>query len=154
VNKLQFCEMKEMKDEKDTPLKFVLRGGIGFENIEPNKELSETDDLALAWKALLMHLEPTFGRLPDLNAILFLIGVQELGQGLRAFSKEEKQDLMHWAICRVLSISEFYEAEGKDKDGWVHWKPTKKMPYLDLNTQEKVLQEHILLYFEQEVFGE
>ena len=41
----------------------------------------------------------------DLNAILFLIGVQELGQGSRVFTKEEKQDLMHIAICKVLSLS-------------------------------------------------
>ncbi len=129
---------------------FELNGGIG---INLSSHLAADDEVAIAWQQLLVRLEGIFGKQPDLNGVLFLIGVQELGQGQRNFSKEEKQDLMHWAICRVLSLSEFYEPEGKDQEGWVHWKPTKKLPYLDLVNQEKVLKEHILLYFEQEVFG-
>ena len=66
-----------------------------------------------------------------MDAILFLIGVQELGQGFRPFSKEEKQDLMHIAICKVLSFSGFYELEGVDEDGWPHWKMMKKLPHFD-----------------------
>ncbi len=41
--------------------------------------------------------------LPNLDAMLFLIGVQELGRWKEEFTKEEKQDLMHIAICRLLS---------------------------------------------------
>src|SRR3954462_1268139 len=48
------------------------------------------------WNALLEDLNDLIGKKPkDLNAVLFLIGVQELGQGNKNFSKEEKQDLMH-----------------------------------------------------------
>ena len=68
--------------------------------------------------------------LPTLNAVLFLIGVQELGRGLQRFSKEEKQDLMHIAICKVLSLSGFYELEGTDEAGWPHWKLVKKIASL------------------------
>lgn len=119
---------------------------------ELNIDFKEEWDLEQEWKNLMVQLTDLLGKAPDVNAVLFLIGVQELGLGLKAFSKEEKQDLMHWAICRVLSLSGFYEAEGKDADGWVHWKAVKKMPYLDLLTQEKFLQEHIIMYFKAEVF--
>ena len=103
------------------------------------------------WGMLLSELEKTIGKRPkDLNGVLFIIGMQELGKGAQRFDKEEKQDLMHIAICRVLSISGYYELEGTDKDGWPHWKPVKKLPRFDLLEQEKLLKMHVLEYFEQE----
>ena len=105
----------------------------------------------IAWQKLLDHLESAIGKRPnDLNAVLFLVGVQELGQGIRNFTKEEKQDLMHIAICRVLSYSRFYELEGLDEEGWPHWKLVKKLPHFDLLEQEKLLKTHVLEYFEKE----
>ena len=95
--------------------------------------------------------EVTGKRPADLNAVLFLIGVQELGQGNKAFSKEEKQDLMHIAICKVLSLAGFYKLEGIDEDGWPHWVAVKKLPRFDLLEQEKLLKIQILEYFHQEI---
>ncbi len=43
-----------------------------------------------------------FGKKPDMNGILFLIGMRELGQ-LREFAKDEKMDLMHIATCKLLA---------------------------------------------------
>ncbi len=100
---------------------------------------------------MLNELEARIGKRPaDLNAVLFLIGVQELGRGLQRFSKEEKQDLMHIAICKVLSLSGFYELEGTDEAGWPHWKLVKKLPHFDLLEQEKLLKMHVIDYFTQE----
>ncbi len=108
-------------------------------------------DLQRNWQALLTRLEQMIGKMPkDLNAVLFIIGMQELGQGAKRFSKEEKQDLMHIAICKVLSLSGYYELEGLDKDGWPHWKLVKKLPHFDLLEQEKLLKMHTLEYFEKE----
>jgi hypothetical protein len=102
------------------------------------------------WEHLLSQLAALFGRRPDLNGILFLIGVQELGQGKRNFEKEEKQDLMHIAMCKVLSYSGFYTLEGLDADGWPHWRAEKKVPFFGLPDQEKLLKAHILEYFAEE----
>lgn len=97
------------------------------------------------------ELETIVGKKPkDLNGVLFLIGVQELGHGTKIFSKEEKQDLMHIGICKVLSLSGYYELEGLDKDGWPHWKLVKKLPHFDLLEQERLLRMHVLEYFEKE----
>ena len=61
------------------------------------------------WGNLVRFLEQTTGKKPkDLNGVLFLIGVQELGKGALRFDKEQKQDLMHIAICKVLSIGGFF----------------------------------------------
>lgn len=104
------------------------------------------------WQKLLQLLGKKIGRKPsDLNAVLFLIGVQELGKGRANFSKEEKQDLMHIAICKVLSLSGYYELEGLDENGWPHWKLIKKLPHFDLLEQEKLLKMHVIEYFESEL---
>jgi hypothetical protein len=109
-------------------------------------------ELERKWHRLLLHLEALIGKKPkDMNGVLFLIGVQELGKGQQHFSKEEKQDLMHIAICRVLAPSGFYELEGVDEDGWPHWKLASKLPHFDLLEQEKLLKMHIIDYFNQEL---
>ena len=87
----------------------------------------------------------------DLNAVLFLIGVQELGRGHTHFSKEEKQDLLHIAICKVLSYSGYYLLDGVDADGWPHWVLQKKLPRFDLLEQEQLLKWNVLEYFEHEL---
>jgi len=107
---------------------------------------------AKRWVHLLTLIETNFGKKPkDLNGVLFLIGVQELGQGYRNFSKEEKQDLMHIAICKVLSFNGYYELEGVDKDGWPHWKLVKKLPRFDLLEQEQLLKLSVMDYFSKEL---
>lgn len=108
-------------------------------------------ELERKWNWLLTELDQRLGKKPkDLNGVLFLIGVQELGRGSGRFSKEEKQDLMHIAICKVLSLTGYYELEGIDKDGWPHWKVIKKLPHFDLLEQEKLLKVQVLEYFEIE----
>lgn len=103
------------------------------------------------WNSLLEDLKDLIGKKPkDLNGVLFLIGVQELGRGNAHFSKEEKQDLMHIGICKVLSLAGYYELVGLDKDGWPHWKLIKKLPHFDLLEQERLLRMHVMEYFEKE----
>lgn len=110
-------------------------------------------DLERNWQALRLKLKTMLGKKPrDLNGVLFLIGVQELGKGPQDFTKEEKQDLMHIAICKVLSLSGFYSLEGLDENGWPHWKLEKKLPSFDLMEQEKLLKIHVIEYFEKEIF--
>lgn len=108
-------------------------------------------ELEKAWNILLVDLENLIGKRPkDLNAVLFLIGVQELGKGSRVFSKEEKQDLMHIAICKVLSYSGYYKLDGLDAEGWPHWVVVRKLPHFDLLEQEKLLKMHVMEYFQKE----
>lgn len=108
-------------------------------------------ELDRKWSGLLEDLSDLIGKKPkDLNGVLFLIGVQELGRGNQHFSKEEKQDLMHIGICKVLSLAGYYELVGLDKDGWPHWKLIQKLPHFDLLEQEKLLKIHVIEYFEKE----
>ena len=88
---------------------------------------------------------------PDVKVLLFLIGVQELGQGPRKFSKRQKEELMHIATCKLFSMMGFYELEGLDQDGWPHWKLAKTIPNYTLLEQEMVIKSLIINYFEEEV---
>lgn len=87
--------------------------------------------------------------LPDLNAILFLIGIQELGRWQDNFSKEEKQDLMHIAVCRLFAADDHYEFIGRDADGWPHYELKSKLPKIDLASQEQLMKEKIVQYFDE-----
>lgn len=108
-------------------------------------------ELDRTWAALLSSMESMIGKRPkDLNEVLYLIGIQELGQGAKPFSKEEKQDLMHIAICKVLSLAGYYDLEGLDAQGWPHWRLIKKLPHFDMLEQEKLLKMHVIEYFEKE----
>lgn len=97
-------------------------------------------------------MKERLGIKPELDGILLLIGVQELGSGKQDFSKEEKQDLMHIAVCTVLSPSGYYALEGRDEDGWPHFTQLKPLPVLAGVEQENFLKDHILLYFQNQDF--
>lgn len=85
--------------------------------------------------------------LPDLNTVLFLIGIQELGRWKKNFTKEEKQDLMHIAVCRLLSYDDYFEFAGRDEDGWPHWRQVREMTAIAVTDQERMLKINAIRYF-------
>ncbi len=110
------------------------------------------DDLQSRWWALEAKLIERFGKKPDMETVLFLIGIQEFGGSQEKFTKEQKQDLMHVAVCSLLMQSGYYEIEGYDVDNWPHFKQLKELPVMDMIQQESFLKDHILLYFETHEF--
>jgi len=110
------------------------------------------DDLQSRWWALEAKLIERFGKKPDMETVLFLIGIQEFGGSQEKFTKEQKQDLMHVAVCSLLMQSGYYEIEGYDVDNWPHFKQLKELPVMDMIQQENFLKDHILLYFETHEF--
>ena len=107
------------------------------------------DDLQIRWLKLRIKLKEKYGIKPDMDGILFLIGVQELGTGKQEYTKEQKQDLMHIAVCTILSVSGYYILAGYDEEGWPHFNAVKALPAFNLFEQENFLKDHVLLYFEQ-----
>ncbi len=110
------------------------------------------EDLQVRWLKLRIKLKEHFGIKPDMNGVLMLIGVQELGQGPQEFSKEQKQDLMHIAVCTVLSLGGYYHPDGLDEEGWPHFSQLIPLPDYTLIDQENFLKDHILLYFQSQHF--
>jgi hypothetical protein len=110
------------------------------------------DDLQSRWWTLEAKLVERFGKKPDMETVLFLIGIQEFGDLRPRFTKEQKQDLMHIAVCSLLMQSGYYEIERYDDDGWPHFRQLKALPVMNTIDQENYLKDHILLYFETHGF--
>ena len=99
------------------------------------------------WFAVRRVVKENYDRRPDINAILFLIGINELGFIKETWEKEEKQDLMHIAICALYKNDGFFKLEKIDKDGWPHYIVLKPLPNMLLKEQENTLKEKIIDYF-------
>lgn len=112
--------------------------------------MNAQDDLLQRWWQLEQKLMDKFGKKPDLESILFLIGLQETGFIQDNISKEQKQDLMHVALCTVLMPSGYYELDYMDADGWPHFNQLKEHQAQSLMEQESLLKDHVLFYFQNE----
>lgn len=112
--------------------------------------MNPTDDLQARWWNLEEKFMNRFGKKPDMETILMLIGVQEVHNSLKTFTKEEKEDLMHIAVCTVLSQSGYYSLEKYDEEGWPHFVNAKPLPAYSTKEQEDFLKDHILLYFDNQ----
>jgi len=118
------------------------------DDLTPAEHPEAEADFEARWDTLMEEMQARFGKRPDLNALLLLIGVQELNQGVATFTKEQKQDLMHIATCRLFSLSGHYQLERVDEDGWPHYKLLRPVPFANLKEQERMLRWHVLEYFD------
>ena len=101
------------------------------------------------WLNVENMLRERFDKLPNMEAILFLIGMNELNFAPDTnFTKEQKQDLMHIAVCTLLSQVGYYEPAGRDEDGWPHFHEIVRPSINGLLEQEQILKECIIRYFE------
>lgn len=111
--------------------------------------MARDEQLKKRWESLIIILSKQFGdgEVLDLDAIIYLIGVQELGQGYRKFKKDEKVNLMHIAICRVLEPLGYYEFDFFDDEGWPHYKVKEELPFLKPGEQSVLMKEAVIEYF-------
>ena len=107
-------------------------------------------DFQRDWLNIRRVVKERFGKRPDINAMLFLIGMNEMGVIREDWTKEEKQDLMHIAICRLFEPDGLFEFVGFDEEGWPHYKAIKAIPKEKLLGQEKLLKSRIISYCKEE----
>jgi len=88
----------------------------------------------------------------DVESILYLIGVQELGKGQTKFEKDEKIELMHMVTCKLLEPFGYFEFTVQDADGWNHYKQTKSMDDLNDTQQFELLKKACVFYFDENVW--
>jgi hypothetical protein len=111
--------------------------------------MSRDEQLKQRWELVVDKLSAQFadGERLDLDAIIYLIGVQELGQLHREFKKDHKLDLMHIAICKLLAPYGYYEFDFVDEEGWPHYKALEQLPHLKAGEQSVLMKEAIVNYF-------
>jgi hypothetical protein len=112
--------------------------------------MTENTSLKEKWDIVVQRLSSQFADNDPLNldAVIYLIGIQELGQGHRKFKKDEKVNLMHIAICKLLEPYGYYEFDFFDDDGWPHYKTKTQLPNLKPGEQSVLMKEAIIGYFE------
>jgi len=117
-----------------------------------SKLTEETSSNTEKWKKIEQFFQENFtdGEKPDLDTILFIIGVQELGQGKKKFKKDDKLNLLHIAVCRVLEPFGFYRFDGKDADGWPHFELLDELPLLKTNEQTLLMKYAVIQYFDDQ----
>jgi hypothetical protein len=110
--------------------------------------------LQMEWKDLVKKIELSFGEGIEIEAIILLIGIQELGKGYFKPSKDEKLDLLHIATCKLLEPWGYYRYTGKDSDGWPQWETITNIPVLKPGEQKELMKRAIIRYFnENEIAG-
>ena len=111
--------------------------------------MARDEQLKHRWEEVVALLSNRFadGENLDLDAVIYLVGVQELGQLHRKFKKDEKINLMHIAICRLLEPFGYYEFEYFDEEGWPHYKVLEQLPNLKAGEQSVLMKEAIVQYF-------
>lgn len=111
--------------------------------------MSRDQLLKQRWNVLVTKLSQQFadGDTLDLDAIIYLIGVQELGQLHRRFKKDDKLDLMHIAICKLLEPYGYYQFSHVDKEGWPHYTIKEELPHLKAGEQSVLMKEAVVSYF-------
>jgi len=112
--------------------------------------MNKVNDLKEKWDFIIATLSKQFAEGDELtiDSIIYLIGVQELGQGQRKFKKDEKINLMHIAICKLLEPYGYYEFDFFDDDGWPHYKTLTELPSLKPGEQTVLMKEAIINYFD------
>ena len=111
--------------------------------------MTEHELLKARWEEVVQRLSDTFaeGETLNIDGIIYLIGVQELGQIGRPYAKDEKVDLMHIAICKLLEPFGYYKYDFTDPDGWPHYRLVQELPALKAGEQTILIKKAIVQYF-------
>ena len=111
--------------------------------------MARDEELKERWNLLVEKLSDQFadGDTLDVDGITYLIGVQELGKFNKKFKKDEKVNIMHIAICRLLEPFGYYEFSHFDSDGWPHYTIKDQLPHLKAGEQAVLIKDAIVNYF-------
>jgi hypothetical protein len=101
------------------------------------------------WNELLLLLNEKFGNVDSLTNVLYLIGVQDLGKGFQAFTRQEKMQLIHIGGCRLLSRWDYYLLKGHDENYWPQWQMNPQQPLPGHHKREQLMKESAILYFQE-----
>lgn len=113
------------------------------------KNLSRDQELKDRWDALVIILSDKFsnGQALDIEGILYLVGIQELGQVHRKMKKDDNVNLIHVGICSVLEPFGYYRFDYFDDDGWPHFQLLEPLPLLKSGEQSILIKEALVTYF-------
>lgn len=101
------------------------------------------------WDHLVIILSERFsdGETLDVEGVLYLVGLQELGQVHRKMKKDDNVNLIHIGICTVLESYGYYRFDFFDDEGWPHFELVEELPPLKPGEQSVLMKEALVEYF-------
>tara|TARA_B100000767_G_C19778637_1_gene544491 strand:+ start:10391 stop:10759 length:369 start_codon:yes stop_codon:yes gene_type:complete len=113
------------------------------------KASSRNQELKERWETLVSLLTGRFSETEtiDIEGILYLIGIQELGQIHKRFKKDDNVNIIHIGICSVLEPFGYYEFDYFDDDSWPHFKLVEELPPLKPGEQSVLMKDAVVHYF-------
>ena len=110
---------------------------------------SRDQKLKERWEELVAVLSDRFsdGEALDVEGILYLVGLQELGQVHRKMKKDDNVNLIHIGICAVLEPFGYYRFDYIDDEGWPHFELLEELPPLKPGEQSVLMKEALVSYF-------
>ena len=114
-----------------------------FKNQTRDKKLKER------WDRLISILNERFsdGETIDVEGVLYLVGLQELGQIHQKMKKDDNINLIHIGICTVLEPYGYYRFDFYDEEGWPHFELLEALPNLKPGEQSILIKEALVGYF-------
>ena len=113
-------------------------------------QMSTRDELLKRrWEELIQRLSDTFSdaEAVEMEGVLYLIGLQELGKIHKQFKKDDNVNIIHIGICTVLEPFGYYRFDFYDNDGWPHFVLVEELPVLKPGEQAILMKEAIVDYF-------
>lgn len=118
-------------------------------SLKVQKNESRDKKLKERWETLLVVLSERFsdGEALDVEGVLYLVGLQELGQVHRKMKKDDNVNLIHIGICSVLEPYGYYRFDFFDDEGWPHFEFLEELPPLKPGEQSILMKEALVEYF-------
>ncbi len=111
------------------------------------------EEFELEWDKLILQLSKQFKVTAEIEFILFMMGIQEMGIGFREFSKTEKMDLINVARCRILARQGYIKETGIDPEGWPIFEASSKVKSMIPSFQNQLIKKGIIEYFKTVEFA-
>ncbi|WP_430814286.1 hypothetical protein [Carboxylicivirga sp. RSCT41] len=105
------------------------------------------------WDELVLKVSKHFKVSAEYEFILFVTGIQEMGWGLREFSKTEKMDLINVARCRILVRQGYIKETGIDAEGFPIFEASPKLKSMMPSFQNQLIKKGLIDYFKTVEFA-
>ena len=105
------------------------------------------------WDELVLKVSKHFRVSAEYEFILFVTGIQEMGWGLREFSKTEKMDLINVARCRILVRQGYIKETGIDAEGFPIFEASPKLKSMMPSFKNQLIKKGLIEYFKTVEFA-
>ena len=104
------------------------------------------------WDKVIDFFDRNFrtGPSPSMHEIFYLIGVQELGQGFKNFSRDDKINLMHAGLCAALETLGYCRRKKNLPGGWPDFDILRPLPAENEPEYEELIKKAIIGYLKKE----